>query len=435
MRAVDIIEKKRDGGELTRGELEYFIRGFIRGEVKDYQASAWAMAVYFQGMTPQETTDLTEVMAESGDQIDLSSVVPFAVDKHSTGGVGDKTTFVVQSAVVACGVPVAKMSGRGLAHTGGTLDKIESIEGYRIELTIEEFMQQLASIGQVLCGQTADLAPADKQLYALRDVTGTVPSKYLIASSVMSKKIAGGAQGMVLDVKTGLGAFMQSVDEARQLAALMVEIGQRAGRRVICLISDMNQPLGNAVGNALEVREAIHAMHGGGPVNLREHCIEVAGHMLVLASAAANLEDGKQKIAQTLDDGSALAHFRQLVEAQGGDCSMVDDPDKLPRAEFIETVGAPRHGFVEVIHALKVGGTVMALGGGREKKGDPIDHAVGVEILRNVGDKVERGDPLFTIHANKREDVVTASKQLLSAHTIVDRELEPLPLFYDTLGV
>jgi pyrimidine-nucleoside phosphorylase len=322
-----------------------------------------------------------------------------------------------------------------LAHTGGTLDKIESIEGYRIELTIEEFMQQLASIGQVLCGQTADLAPADKQLYALRDVTGTVPSKYLIASSVMSKKIAGGAQGMVLDVKTGLGAFMQSVDEARQLAALMVEIGQRAGRRVICLISDMNQPLGNAVGNALEVREAIHAMHGGGPVNLREHCIEVAGHMLVLASAAANLEDGKQKIAQTLDDGSALAHFRQLVEAQGGDCSMVDDPDKLPRAEFIETVGAPRHGFVEVIHALKVGGTVMALGGGREKKGDPIDHAVGVEILRNVGDKVERGDPLFTIHANKREDVVTASKQLLSAHTIVDRELEPLPLFYDTLGV
>ncbi len=434
MRAVDIIEKKRDGGELSLEELEFFIQGFIQGEVADYQASAWAMAVYFQGMTPQEATHLTEVMARSGDQLDLSSVVPYAVDKHSTGGVGDKTTFVVQPAVVACGVPVAKMSGRGLAHTGGTLDKIESIKGYRVELTIEEFMQQLASIGQVLCGQTADLAPADKLLYALRDVTGSVPSKDLIASSIMSKKIAGGAQGMVLDVKTGSGAFMQSVGEARELATLMVEIGRRAGRRVVCLISDMNQPLGNAVGNALEVREAISALQGGGPVDLREHCVEIAGHMLVLAGAAEDLEMGKQKAAGALDDGSALARFRQLVEAQGGDCRMVDDPDKLPRAEHVETYGATSSGYVAQIHALKIGGTVMALGGGREKKGDPVDHSVGVVIYRNIGDRVEKGEPLFTIHANKPEDLESASKQLMDAHTIVDEKVEPLPLFYDTLG-
>jgi len=434
MRAVDIIEKKRDGIELTYEELEFFIQGFVRDEVADYQASAWAMAVFFKGMTHQEATHLTEVMARSGDQIDLSSVVPYAVDKHSTGGVGDKTSFVVLPAVAACGVPVAKMSGRGLAHTGGTLDKIESIKGYRVELTIEEFMQQLASIGQVLCGQTADLAPADKKLYALRDVTGTVPSMELIAASIMSKKIAGGAQGMVLDVKTGLGAFMQSVDEARELAALMVEIGRRAGRRVVCLISDMNQPLGDAVGNAIEVREAIHALQGGGPDDLRGHCVEVAGHMLVLAGGADDLESGKQKIEDALDDGSALAHFRRLVEAQGGDGGMVDDPDKLPRAECIETYGAPSSGYVAQIHALKIGGTVMALGGGREKKGDPIDHSVGVLIHRNIGDRVEKGEPLFTIHASKPEQLEIASKQLMDAHAIVEAKVDPLPIFYDTLG-
>ncbi|HEY69624.1 MAG TPA: thymidine phosphorylase, partial [Anaerolineae bacterium] len=315
-----------------------------------------------------------------------------------------------------------------------TLDKIVSIKGYRVELTIEEFMQQLASIGQVLCGQTADLAPADKKLYALRDVTGTVPSMELIAASIMSKKIAGGAQGMVLDVKTGLGAFMQSVDEARELAALMVEIGRRAGRRVVCLISDMNQPLGDAVGNAIEVREAIHALQGGGPDDLRGHCVEVAGHMLVLAGGADDLESGKQKIEDALDDGSALAHFRRLVEAQGGDGGMVDDPDKLPRAECIETYGAPSSGYVAQIHALKIGGTVMALGGGREKKGDPIDHSVGVLIHRNIGDRVEKGEPLFTIHASKPEQLEIASKQLMDAHAIVEAKVDPLPLFYDTLG-
>jgi pyrimidine-nucleoside phosphorylase len=256
----------------------------------------------------------------------------------------------------------------------------------------------------------------------------------LIASSIMSKKIAGGAQGMVLDVKTGLGAFMHSVDEARELAALMVEIGRRADRRVVCLISDMNQPLGNAVGNALEVREAISALQGGGPIDLREHCVEVAGHMLVLAGAADDLESGRQKITRALDDGSALARFRQLVEAQGGDCSMVDDPDKLPRAACIETYGAPSSGYVERIHALKIGGTVMVLGGGREKKGDPIDHSVGVVIHSNIGDRIEKGEPLFTIHASKPEHLETASEQLMDAHTIVEAKVEPLPLFYDTLS-
>ena len=435
MRPVDIIVKKRDGGELSRQEIEFFISGFVSGEIKDYQASAWAMAVFFQGMTPQEATDLTEVMAASGDQIDLASVVPYAVDKHSTGGVGDKTTFVVQPAVVACGVPVAKMSGKGLAHTGGSLDKIESISGYRVELTIDEFLQQLASIGQVLCGQTADLTPADKLLYALRDVTGTVASMDLIASSVMSKKIAGGAQGIVLDVKTGLGAFMKSVEGARQLSTLMVEIGIRAERRVVCLISDMNQPLGNAVGNALEIREAIMTMRGEGPDGFREHCLEVAGHMLVMAGATKELEAGKDKIARTLADGSALARFRQLVETQGGDTSMVDDPDKLPRAKYIETIGAPQTGYVAQIHPLEVGLSVMALGGGREKKGDAIDHAVGIEIHRKVGDRVEKGDPLFTVHANDRSKLEAAADRVLGAHKFSEDAVSPLPLFHDTIGI
>jgi pyrimidine-nucleoside phosphorylase len=433
MRAVDIIVKKRDGGELTREEIEFFINGFVRDDIEDYQAAAWAMAVYFQGMTPQEATDLTEVMAASGDQIDLSSVVPYAVDKHSTGGVGDKTTFVVQPAVVACGVPVAKMSGKGLAHTGGSLDKIESIRGYRIELTIDEFLKQLASIGQVLCGQTADLTPADRLLYALRDVTGTVASMDLIASSVMSKKIAGGAHGIVLDVKTGLGAFMQSIEEACQLSELMVEIGRRSGRQVVCLISDMNQPLGQAVGNAIEIREAIMTLRGEGPADLRDHCLEVAGHMLVLAEKAKNIDSGKKKIAKALSDGSALEKFRELVVTQGGDVSMVDDPDKLPTAAHIEVFTARRNGFVKKIHASEVGHTVMLLGGGRAKKSDPIDHAVGVEIHHNVGNRVKKGDPLFTIHANDRSRIESAAELLFAAHEITKDEVAPLSLFYDTI--
>jgi pyrimidine-nucleoside phosphorylase len=434
MRAVDIIVKKREGGELTQDEINYFINGYVAGEIADYQASAWAMAVFFRGMTPQEATFLTEAMVASGERLDLSSVVPFAVDKHSTGGVGDKTTLVVLPAVAACGVPVGKMSGRGLGHTGGTLDKMESIAGFNVELTTEAFLEQLATVGAVLGGQTADLAPADKSLYALRDVTGTVPSMPLIASSVMSKKIAAGANAVVLDVKIGAGAFMKTLEEAQELARLMVEIGRRAGLRMVALVSDMNQPLGNAVGNALEVHEALRTLRAEGPDDFREHCLEVAGHMLVLADAVGDLEAGKGRVAETLADGSALAKFREMVEAQGGDVSMVDDPEKLPRAVHIEAVAAPVAGYVRQIEAQDIGLAVMALGGGREKKADPIDYSVGVEIHHKVGDRVNKGDPLFTLHASEPKSLKTASKRVLSAYDIVAEKVSPLPLFYDTIS-
>jgi pyrimidine-nucleoside phosphorylase len=434
MRGVDIIVKKREGGELTREEISFFVEGYVSGEIADYQASAWAMAVYFRGMTPQEATYLTEAMVASGERLDLSSVVPFAVDKHSTGGVGDKTTLVVLPAVAASGVPVGKMSGRGLGHTGGTLDKMESIAGFNIDLTTEAFLEQLASIGAVLGGQTADLAPADKALYALRDVTGTVPSMPLIASSVMSKKIAAGANAVVLDVKIGAGAFMKTLEEAQELARLMVEIGRRAGLGMMALVSDMNQPLGNAVGNALEVHEAIRTMQGEGPEDFRAHCVEVAGHMLKLANAVKDLETGKDRIARTLTDGSALAKFRAMVEAQGGDVSLVDHPDKLPRAKYVESVSAPEDGFIKQIGAHKIGLSVMSLGGGREKKGDPIDYAVGVEIHRKVGDQVMQGDKLFTLHASDQKSLQSASERVMAAHEIVKESVSPLPLFYDTIG-
>lgn len=434
MRGADIIVKKREGEELTREEISFFIEGYISGDITDYQASAWAMAVFFQGMTPQEATYLTEAMVASGERMDLSSVVPFAVDKHSTGGVGDKTTLVVLPAVAACGVPVGKMSGRGLGHTGGTLDKMESITGFNSELTTEMFLAQLASIGAVLAGQTADLAPADKALYALRDVTGTVPSIPLIASSVMSKKIAAGASAVVLDVKIGAGAFMKTVEEAQELAKLMVEIGRRAGLGMIALVSDMNQPLGNAVGNALEVYEAIRTMQDSGPEDFREHCMEVAGHMLLLADAVKDLETGKEMVAKSLTDGSALAKFREVVEAQGGDVSMVDDPGKLPRAKYIESVTAPETGFIKQIGAHEIGLSVMALGGGREKKGDPIDFAVGVEIHHKVGDQVRKGEKLFTMHASDRGSLQSASRRVQAAHEFVVEPVSPLPRFYEVIG-
>ncbi|HIE57158.1 MAG TPA: thymidine phosphorylase, partial [Anaerolineales bacterium] len=319
MRAADIIIKKRDGRELTKDEIDFFVRGYTQGEIPDYQAAAWAMAVYFQGMTPQETTDLTLAIVESGETLDLSRIVKTAVDKHSTGGVGDKTTLVVEPVVSACGLPVGKMSGRGLGFTGGTLDKMESIPGYRCNLTTDEFLAQLKEISLVLTGQSADLAPADGKLYALRDVTGTVQSIPLIASSVMSKKIAAGAQGIVLDVKIGLGAFMQTKDEAHTLATRMVEIADLAGRKAIALLSDMNQPLGHAIGNALEVQEAIETLRGGGPEDFREHCLVVASHMLVLGGIADNEAAARRMAESAIRDGSGFARFRQLVNAQGGD--------------------------------------------------------------------------------------------------------------------
>lgn len=431
MRAVDIIIKKRDKGELTREEIQFFIEGFTKGDIPDYQAAAWAMAVLLNGMTPQETTDLTLAMAHSGQVLDLSDIVDIVVDKHSSGGVGDKTTLVVLPMVAACGLPAGKMSGRGLGFTGGTLDKMESIPGYRCDLSTEEFRKQLAEVGIVLTGQSLDLAPADGKLYALRDVTGTVASIPLIASSIMSKKIAAGANAIVLDVKTGLGAFMQTLDEARTLANLMVEIGRLAGRETVALLSDMNQPLGNAVGNALEVIEAIETLRGGGPADFREHCLHVAAHMLVLGKKAASLEEARAMAEKTLQDGSALEKFRVLVQAQGGDVAYVDEPERFPRARFVETVTAPQDGYIAQIHAREVGNSAVLLGAGRAKKGDPVDHSVGFVIHRKVGDRVERGEPLFTIYANEPASLEEAKARVLAAHHFSETPVEPLPLFYE----
>ena len=433
MSAVDIIVKKRDGLELTREEIEFFVRGITSGEIPDYQVSAWAMAVLLNGMSAQETTDLTLAMAHSGTVLDLSGVVPLAVDKHSTGGVGDKTTLVVEPIVAACGLPVGKMSGRGLGFSGGTLDKLESIPGFRTNLSREEFLDHLKRYGMVLTGQTGELAPADGKLYALRDVTGTVPSIPLIASSIMSKKIAAGAQAILLDVKVGLGAFMQTLDSASELARLMVAIGQRSGRQTIALLSDMNQPLGNAVGNALEVREAIDTLHGGGPEDFREHCLVAAAHMLMLGRKAGSLDEARAKAEEALVSGQAWGRFKQLVQAQGGDVRVVEEPDRLPEAPLKEIVPAPQSGYLAVINAREVGETSVQLGAGRVKKGDPIDPAVGIVVHRKVGDRVEQGQPLFTVHASSQEQLDAAVERLLAAHQFSAEPVEPLPLFYGVI--
>jgi pyrimidine-nucleoside phosphorylase len=430
MRAVEIISKKRDRLELTKEEIDFFILGYAKGEIADYQASAWAMAVLLNGMTSRETTDLTLAMAHSGEILDLSGVVPIAVDKHSTGGVGDKTTLVVAPIVRACGLPVGKMSGHGLGFSGGTLDKMESIPGYRTNLTTEEFLAQLGDIGIVLSGQSVDLAPADGKLYALRDVTGTVQSIPLIASSVMSKKIASGAQAIVLDVKLGDGAFMETLEEARILAELMVEIGHLVGRRVVALLSDMNQPLGCMVGNALELREAIDTLHGQGPADFVEHCLVVASHMLALGGQAKDEPEGRQMAQAALEDGRGLEWFRTLVKAQGGDVAYVDQPHNLPTASLVETVPAPRSGYLSSIRACAIGEAVVLLGGGRAQKGDAIDYGVGIGVYHKVGDWVEAGQPLFSVHANSSTLGAQAKQQVLEAHAFSDTPVEPLPMFY-----
>lgn len=433
MRAVDIIIKKRDKHELSTEEINFFIQGYASGEIPDYQAAAWAMAVLLNGMTPRETTDLTLAMAHSGEMLDLSGVVPIAVDKHSTGGVGDKTTLVVEPVVAACGLAVGKMSGRGLGFSGGTLDKMESIPGFRTDLSTQEFLDQLGRIGLVLTGQTTDLAPADGKLYALRDVTGTVQSIPLIASSVMCKKIAAGAQAIVLDVKVGSGAFMRNLDEARTLSELMVSIASLAGRKAVALLSDMNQPLGHAVGNALELKEAIQTLHGGGPPDFREHCLVVAGHMLALGSVAENEKVGKQLASQALDGGQGWQRFKALVAAQGGDVGYVENPDRLPAAPLVETTCSERSGYLKAVHARIVGETAVLLGAGRSKKEGVIDHSVGIIVHRKVGDKVEKGDALFTIHAANNATLEEARQRLLEAHVWSDEPVEPLPLFYGVM--
>ncbi len=434
MRAVDIIIKKRDHQALSKAEIETFIRGITSGEIPDYQIAAWAMAVLLNGMTPGETTALTMAMAHSGDILDLSGIVPIAVDKHSTGGVGDKTTLVVEPTVEACGLAVGKMSGRGLGFSGGTLDKIESIPGFRTDLSKEEFLHQLATVGLVLTGQSGDLAPADGKLYALRDVTGTVQSIPLIASSVMSKKIAAGAQAIVLDVKTGLGAFMETVADARQLAELMVAIGEMSGRRTVALLSDMNQPLGNAVGNALELKEAIDTLRNNGPADFKEHCLTLASYMLVLGQKALDLPTGRHMAENALAEGYAWESFRKLVEAQGGDVSYIDQPEKLPQAAYSITMEAQGDGWVQEINARLVGETAVGLGAGRAAKGDKIDLAVGIIVKKKVGDRVLQNEPVFIIYANDKEKMFLAKKNLEKSFKISDQPLDRLPLFYGTVG-
>jgi pyrimidine-nucleoside phosphorylase len=430
LRAVDIIIKKSEKGELTGEEIKFFVDGFTRGEIPEYQVSAWAMAVVLNGMTQRETTDLTLAMAHSGDILDLSGVVDLAIDKHSSGGVGDKTSLVVLPIVVACGLPVGKMSGRGLGYSGGTLDKMESIPGYRVNLTTEEFKRQLKEVGIVLTGQSLDLAPADGKLYALRDVTGTVKSIPLIASSIMCKKIAAGAQAIVLDIKVGSGAFMETIDEARSLATLMKEIGNLAGREVVTLLSDMNQPLGKAVGNSLEVIEAINTMHNIGPADFFEHCLHVSAHMLVLGRHAPDLETGRRMAENALSSGVAFEKFRVLVNVQGGDISFLDVPGKFPQAKHIQVVTADKRGFLSKVDARLIGEAAVILGAGRARKEDPVDHAVGFIIQRKVGEWVEKGEPLFTIHANETDKQAEALEHIQGAFGWSDQPVAPLPLFY-----
>ncbi len=430
MRAVDIITKKRDGAELTREEIAFFVNGFTQGEIPDYQAAAWLMAIYCRGMSRREVGYLTTEMALSGDILNLGALASRAVDKHSTGGVGDKVSLVIVPVVASYGLPVAKMSGRGLGFSGGTLDKLESIDGFRSDLTTREFIEQLDKIGLVITGQSVNLAPADGQLYALRDVTGTAACLPLIASSIMSKKLAGGAHAIVLDVKVGKGTFMQTHEAALRLAEMMVEIGYDAGRRVTALISDMNQPLGWAVGNALELREAIDTLHEGGPNDFLQHCLVVASELLQLGGAAASAGEGIEKAQISLTSGAAWEKFISLVQAQGGDVRQIENPDLLPQAHFVRATPAPQNGYLAEVNAKEVGLAAAELGAGRSRRGDSIDHAVGVIVHYKVGEYVEAGTPLFTVHANEEEKLATAETRLLAAHSFSDEPVEPYPLFY-----
>lgn len=428
MRAIDIIIRKRDGHSLSAEEIDFFIQGAVRGSIPDYQVSAWLMAVLLNGMDRRETVDLTMAIVRSGEQIDLSDISDFVADKHSTGGVGDKTTLVIAPLVAAAGVDVAKISGRGLGFTGGTLDKLESIPGFRTDLSVDEFRAQLQQIGLVVTGQTAELAPADGKLYALRDVTGTVDSLPLIASSIMGKKIAAGADGIVLDVKVGDGAFMQTQEDALALATLMVDIGRGVGRQVRAVISDMHQPLGNAVGNALELVEAMDTLRGGGPADFRRHCLVIAGQMLLLAGQVGSAEEAHSRLESLLDGGQAWAKFREWITVQGGDPAYVDDPALLPTARLIRQVPAPRSGYIARLNARQVGLTSTLLGGGRSKKGDPVDHSVGIVLQAKIGDRVEVGQPLLTIHANDEGQLAEAQRRLLAAYDWSDEPVSPPPL-------
>ena len=424
MRMYDIIMKKRNGGELSKEEIDFFIEGYTKGEIPDYQVSALMMAIYFRKMTEAETLALTMAMADSGDRLDLSGIRGVKVDKHSTGGVGDKTSLALAPMVAACGIPVAKMSGRGLGHTGGTIDKLESFPGFTTALTTERFIDNVNRIGIAIMGQTADLAPADKKLYALRDVTATVDNLSLIASSIMSKKLAAGADAIVLDVKTGSGAFMKQEAEAKALAEEMVKIGKNAGRRTVAVISDMDQPLGFAVGNALEVREAIETLRGNGPEDFLELCLTLGSQMLMAGGKAESAREAEEMLRAVIADGSALGKLAEFVEAQGGDGSAVYHPELLPQAAIQEPVAAPESGYLSRIVCDEVGICSLILGGGRETKESEIDLSVGLVLCKKVGDYVEAGEPLAVIHANDADRAEQARARYLRACTIAGEALE-----------
>ncbi len=430
MRAVDIIARKRDGYALTPAEIEWFIQGYTQGDIPDYQAAALLMAVLWRGMDDRETADLTLAMARSGEMLDLVGVTRPVVDKHSTGGVGDKISLVVGPMVAATGLPVGKMSGRGLGFSGGTLDKLESFAGLTVNLGTERFLRQLREVGLVIAGQSADLAPADGKLYALRDVTATVESIPLIASSIMSKKIAAGADAIVLDVKVGRGAFMKTEADAVALADAMVRIGAGLGRRVAAVVSDMNQPLGHAIGNALEVKEAIETLGGGGPEDLMTVALTVGAHMLLLAGQVATAEAGAARLHETVASGAARAKLRAMVEAQGGDGRQVDEPARLPQAPVVRPVTAPQGGYVAAIDALELAFTAVELGAGRAKKGDPIDVAVGLVVGPKVGAKVEAGDTLVTVHAASEAAADQAQARALAAYSLTDTPVPAPPLIH-----
>jgi pyrimidine-nucleoside phosphorylase len=434
MRVVDIIARKRDGLALSADEIEFFIQRFTQGTIPDYQAAAWLMAVALRGMDRQETTALTMAIVHSGEQLHLQDIAPFVADKHSTGGVGDKTTLVVAPLAVAAGVPIGKMSGRGLGFTGGTLDKLESIPGFRADLSIDEFRAQLKTVGLVVTGQSADLAPADGKLYALRDVTATVDSLPLIASSIMGKKIAAGTNGIVLDVKVGNGAFMQTEPDALALASLMVDIGKAMGRTVRAVISDMSQPLGCAVGNAIELREALDTLHGEGPADFRQHCLTVAGQILVVAGRFQDGAEASAHLERLLDGGQALTKFREWIAAQGGDLRFVDDAARLPMARFICEIPAPRAEYIAGLNAREVGLVSMLLGGGRAKKGDMVDHAVGIVLRAKVGDRVDKGQALLMIHANDEARLAEAQERLLAAYAWSEGPVSPPPLIHQIVA-
>ncbi|KAB2338386.1 pyrimidine-nucleoside phosphorylase [Cytobacillus depressus] len=432
MRMIDIIEKKRDGEELSTAEIQFFIDGYTEGTIPDYQASALMMAIYFQGMTEQERADLTMAMVQSGDQIDLSKINGIKVDKHSTGGVGDTTTLVLGPLVAALGVPVAKMSGRGLGHTGGTIDKLEAVSGFHVEIENEEFIDLVNKNKIAVIGQSGNLTPADKKLYALRDVTATVDSIPLIAGSIMSKKIAAGADAIVLDVKTGAGAFMKTLDDSRDLAKAMVQIGNNVGRNTMAVISDMSQPLGFAIGNALEVKEAIDTLKGEGPEDLTELCITLGSYMVYLAKKASTLKEAREMLVKVMKDGTALEVFKTFLTSQGGDASIIDDPSKLPQAKYTFELEAKDEGYVSEIVADEIGTAAMLLGAGRATKESVIDLAVGLVLRKKIGDHVKKGESLVTIYSNF-ENIDEVKAKLYENIRISSEKVNPPVLVYEEI--